>query len=92
MKNEKYIAFPESRYVNSNPDMYICIYIFMYGYMHICVCIHFTPVVISLLFPCKGCRMWALSDQADFRDWMSFLRSNLMEEISCDTEALSADT
>ena len=32
------------------------------------------------------------SDRADFSDWMTFLPSNLMEEISPNTEALSANT
>ena len=40
-----------------------------------------------LLFPCRGGRKQDLSsvsktDQADFTDWMFFLPSNLMEEIS----------
>ena len=30
-------------------------------------------------------------DQGDFRDWMAFLPSNLMEEISLNLEALSAN-
>ena len=40
---------------------------------------------------------WALSfacktDQGDFTDWMYFLPYNLTEEISSNTEALSAST
>ena len=47
-----------------------------------------------LLFPSKRGRTRVLSsecktDQADFSDWMSFLQSNLMEEISPIPEALS---
>ena len=32
------------------------------------------------------------TDQADFTDWMSFLPSNFIEEISSNTEALNANT
>ena len=32
------------------------------------------------------------TDQADLTDWMSFLPSNLMEEISPNTEALNANS
>ena len=42
-------------------------------------------------------RTWAFSsecktDQSDFTDWMNFLLSNLMEEISPNPEALNANT
>ena len=55
-----------------------------------CVCV---LVLRLLLSPYRGDRMQALSstcktDQADFTDWMSFLTSNLMEEISVNTEPL----
>ena len=51
--------------------------------MYVSVCVH---VLRSLLFPTIRCRTWALSsecktDQAHFIDWMSFLQSNLMEDI-----------
>ena len=47
-----------------------------------------------LLFPSKRGRTRVLSseckiDQADFPDWMSFLPSNLMEEINTIREALT---
>ena len=47
-----------------------------------------------LLFPSKRGRTRVLSsecktDQADFPDWMSFLPSNLMEEINPIPEALT---
>lgn len=32
------------------------------------------------------------TDQADTSDWLYFPTSNLMEEISCNTKALSANT
>ena len=38
----------------------------------------------NLCFECK-------TDEADFIDWMSFLPTNLMEEISPNPEALSAN-
>ena len=49
------------------------------------------------LFPYKGVRVRVLSsafktDQADFSDWMSFLPSNLMKEVSAKTVALNANT
>ena len=52
-----------------------------------CVCVF---VLRLLLFPYRGGRTRALSsayksDQVDFTDWMSFLTSNLMEEIGPNT-------
>ena len=50
-------------------------------------------VVDPLLFPfgtqalSSACKI----DRADFTDWMSFLTSNLTEEISPNTEAFSAN-
>ena len=60
----------------------------------VCVCLF---VQRPLLFPYNGGRMRVLSsiskaDQADFTDWMSFLPSNLMEEINSNTKALNANT
>ena len=62
----------------------------MRGYM----CVRFLR---PLLFPYGEVRTLALSsacktDQADFADLMSFLPSNLLEKISPNTEALSANT
>ena len=50
-----------------------------------------------LLFPCREGRKQALSsvsksDQADFTDWVFYLPSNHMEEISPNTETLNANT
>ena len=50
-----------------------------------------------LLFLSRGGQMWPLSfeckiDEADFTDCMSFLSTNLMEEISPNAEALSKNT
>ena len=44
------------------------------------VCVRLRP----LLFPCT-------TDQADLTDWMSFQPSNLMEEISPNTEAVNTN-
>ena len=54
-------------------------------------------VLRSLLFPYKGARASTLSseckiDQADFTDWITFLLSNLLEEICPNPEALSINT
>ena len=54
-------------------------------------------VLCLLLFTCSGDRMQASSsacksERPGFSDWMSFLPSNLKEEISPNTEALSANT
>ena len=38
-----------------------------------------------------GFKFWMDIEQADFTDWMSFLSSNLIEEISPNPEALSAN-
>ena len=40
----------------------------------------------------KGLNSTCKTDQADFTEYMSFLPSNLVEEISPDQEALSANT
>ena len=58
----------------------------------LCVC--FTFFIIPL--PSRGGGIQALSSacktaQTDFTDWMPFLPSNLMEEISSNTEALRAN-
>ena len=58
--------------------------------MHVCV--RFTSFIISL----ERGRTRALSsackiNQADFIDYMSFLPSNLMQEINPNTEALSTN-
>ena len=53
---------------------------------------------MSLTIPLRRrCRTQALNslcktDPSDFTDWMSFLSSNLMEEIRPKTEALGANT
>ena len=52
-------------------------------------------VLRLILFPFREDRTWALSskfkiNQANFKNWISFLQSNLMEEISPNPEALSA--
>ena len=52
-------------------------------------------VLRPILFPFREDRTWALSskfkiNQANFKNWISFLQSNLMEEISPNPEALSA--
>ena len=62
--------------------------------MYVFVCLH---VLRSLLLPTIRGRTWALSsecktDQAHFTDWMSFLQSNLMEEIGPNPEHLSTNT
>ena len=54
-------------------------------------------ILRSFLFSSRGGRAWALisgfkTDRADFTDWMSFLPSNLAEEISSYPEALSKNT
>ena len=59
-----------------------------------CLCVH---VLRSLLFPTIRGRMWALSserktDQAHFTDWISFLQSNLMEEIGPHPKLLRTST
>ena len=58
------------------------------------VCVRFTFFDYS---PLKGGRTWIVSpewksDKADFRDWMPFLSSHLIEEIRPNPEALSTDT
>ena len=58
-----------------------------------CVCVHFT----SFTLPLWRDRTWGSSsecniDQTDFTYWMSFLPSNLREEISPNPEALCANT
>ena len=59
--------------------------------MYVSVCVQ---VLRSLLI---RSRTWALSsesktDQAHVTDWMSFLQSNLMEEIGPNPELLSTNT
>ena len=59
-----------------------------------CLCVY---VLRSLSFPIIRGRMWASSseckiDQAYFTDWMSFLQSNLMEEIGLHPKLLSTNT
>ena len=59
-----------------------------------CVC---ALVLHSLLLPSREGRAQAISseckiNQSDCTDWISFLSSNLMEEISPNSEALSANT
>ena len=54
-------------------------------------------VLSSLLFHYWESRTWSLSSvcktvQADYPDWISFLSSNLMEEISPNIDTLSANT
>ena len=52
----------------------------------------------SFLFPFSGVRMKVFYiekqkiEQADLKDWISLLPSNLMEEISPNPEILHADT
>ena len=63
-----------------------------YVYVCMCVCVF---VLCPLLFPYRGGRTQAfssasLTDKADFK--MCFLPSNLMEEISPNTEALNTNT
>ena len=63
-------------------------------YMCVCVCVC-VFVLCPLLFPYRGGRTQAfssapLTDKADFK--MCFLPSNLMEEISPNTEALNTNT
>lgn len=60
---------------------------------HQCVCF----ILLSLLFPYRGGRLWALSseskiDQVDGTDWMTFLSSNIMKEVSPNPGALSTNT
>ena len=63
--------------------------------MCLCVCVSVCVFILHpLLFPYRGARTWVLSspcktDWADFIDWMSFLPSNLIEEINHDAEPLS---
>ena len=59
----------------------------------VCMCVHFTSYYSSL----EGGIAQALSserkiNQADSTDWMSFLSSNLLEEISSNLEAFSTRT
>ena len=68
----------------------MCVSVFVF------VCV-FVFVLSPLLFASRGVRLRALSseckiDQVDFADWMSFLQSDSMEEISPNPEARSADT
>ena len=63
-------------------------------YVYICMCL---CMFSRLLFPYRGGMARVLSsackdDRADFTDWMSFLQSNVINEISPNTEALSANT
>ena len=75
--------------------------------MCVCVCVCergggwgwlcISDLLCPILFPYRGSKIWGLScerktDQADFTDWMSFLLSNLMEEISPNVEARSTKT
>ena len=48
-------------------------------------------VLRVLLFPSRGGRTKTLSS-GDFTDWMSFLPTNLIEEISRNPEALNENT
>ena len=60
----------------------------------VCVCALFTPFIISLKKMVKRV-LSALKqqiDQADFRDWISFLPYNVIDEISLNAEPLSANT
>ena len=63
----------------------------------VCVCVCFVCVFVLrlLLLPSREGRTLALRseckiDQADFTDWMSFLPSDLIEEISQDSDVLRA--
>lgn len=54
-------------------------------------------VLPTCVFPSRGSRMQGLSyeckiDQANFTYWMSFLSSNLLQEINRNPEILSANT
>ena len=54
--------------------------------VHFFVCVPYIGV---------GCRLLdfaSKTDQVDFTDWLSFLPFKIMEEISTNTEALSANT
>lgn len=58
----------------------------------LCVCVF---VLRPLSFPTWGNREWAVNseykiDQADITEWISFLPSTFMEEVSPDLEATSA--
>ena len=58
-----------------------------------CVCVLVRP----LLFCTKRGKMWVLSseckiDQTDFTNWVSFLPSNLMEEIRPNLDVHSVNT
>ena len=60
-----------------------------FSVIHPCVCMF---ILYPLSFPSIGVRLYDVSsecqvDQAGFKDWMSILPSNLMEEISPDPEA-----
>ena len=64
---------------------------------NVCFCVYFFVCFTSFIIPYRGGRKLALisvwkTDQADFTDWISFLPSNLMEEISSNTEALNVNT
>ena len=57
----------------------------------VCVCLFYI-----LFFPREG-KTFALSSeykttQAEFKDWMSFLTFNIMEEINLNPESLNANT
>ena len=63
-------------------------------YLSMCMCLF---VLHSSLLPHSGGRTKALIsackiDQADFTDWVSILPSNLVEEISLNTEVLGTNT
>ena len=45
-----------------------------------------------ILFPYRGQYSAYQTDLADFTGWVSFLPCNLIQEISSNTEALSANT
>ena len=60
-------------------------------------CVGVVFVLHPSSFPYKGDRTRAISsecktDQADFKDWMSSLPSNLTKEISPNAEVFSAST
>ena len=75
----------------------VCVYVSLVcNFVIIYKCVY-VFVLCPLLFPYREGRTRALSsacktNRADSTDWMPFLPSNFIEEISFNTEALDANT
>ena len=59
----------------------------------ICGCVRFASFIIPLQWgQVAGLSFAFQTDRADFTDWIFFQSSNIMEDISPNTEKLSANT